>query len=345
MFRFNRDGYFVDTHQGQGAYLYPPQDFLGKHVSEVLPESIARLSLETIEAVLRTGEIQTFEYTLELSDGPHYYESRMVPCGVSDTLAISRDITKRRQAEMDLLLHQQEQAEMAALKEADRIKDEFLSIISHELRTPLNAIMGFGSLLQDEIVGHLTPKQQTFLAKIAEGADRMLSLINDILDFTKMQAGKFEIAFETVDYQEVVNEAVAFLEPLAIEKAITLEYSVDVPQSIQLDRVRIQQVLTNLIHNAIKFTPRAGRIRVMAWVENATLMTQVEDTGIGIASKDLPKLFLPFRQLDMSLTRSVGGTGLGLSISKGIIEAHGGNMLAKSPGPGMGSTFGFWLPL
>ncbi|HBN08846.1 MAG TPA: hypothetical protein DD435_09420 [Cyanobacteria bacterium UBA8530] len=237
---------------------------------------------------------------------------------------------------------QQEQSE--TLGQTDRLKDEFLSVISHELRTPLNAVLGFGSLLEDGAAGPLSVKQGHFVSMILKGGERMLALIDDLLDFASMQAGKFDVSPDETDFPALVEETSACFEPTAEENKIRIDSSINVPVPVYLDRRRIQQVLANLLSNAIKFTPKGGKIRVRAFLEEGQLVTEVSDDGLGISSEDLPKLFTPFKQLDMGLTRTAGGVGLGLSISKAIVDSHGGTIEADSEF-GWGSTFTFRIPL
>jgi signal transduction histidine kinase len=231
----------------------------------------------------------------------------------------------------------------AELRHADRAKDEFLSVISHELRTPLNFIMGFASILEDEIAGPLNPQQHEYLNKINDGADRMLMLVNDLLDFAKLQAGKFTLAPETTAYPALVSEVIGSMRPLAVQKGLQLSTDLRADEALYIDGKRVGQIIYNLVSNAIKFTPRGGQVRVTTFRENGCVRTEVTDTGIGIATEDVPKLFTRFKQLDMSATRQAGGTGLGLSIAKALVEAHGGQIGVRSEA-GKGSTFYFTLP-
>jgi PAS domain S-box-containing protein len=257
-----------------------------------------------------------------------------------------KDITERKQAEAELANRTAElEALNDQLRQADIYKDEFLSVISHELRTPLNFIMGFASILDDEVAGELSENQHDYLQRIMYGAERMLHLVDDLLDFAKMQAGKLVLMPHEVPYAPLVDEVIRTLTPLAAQKGITLESEIEVPQPPNLDDQRIGQVLTNLINNGIKFTGEGGRVSVCAWVEADRIVTEVTDTGKGIAPEDLPGLFVRFKQLDMSATREAGGTGLGLSITKALVEAHGGEIVACSEGRGHGTTFRFTLPL
>ena len=235
----------------------------------------------------------------------------------------------------------------AELRAADRAKDEWLSVISHELRTPLNFIMGFASLLDDDVGGRLSPEQRAWVARINLGADRMLELVDDLLDVAKMTAGRFELTRVATPYASLIEEGVASLGPLAERAQLQLAVAIapDVRElALSLDGPRVVQVLTNLVGNAVKFTPAGGRIDVLVRREGQLVRTEVRDTGIGISVEDQARLFQRFRQVDMSSTRVAGGTGLGLSISKGLIEAHGGHIGVVSA-PGEGSTFWFTLPV
>ncbi|MGE5708394.1 MAG: sensor histidine kinase [Bacteroidota bacterium] len=248
-----------------------------------------------------------------------------------------------KNAQLFLEVTHQQRLQLEALQQVDRMKDEFLSVVSHELRTPLNAVQGFGELLEREVLGPMNEEQQRAIGQILGGSDRILRLINDILDFTQIQSGAFGIFREPTDYLELVNEVVSLLAPLAEKKGIVIETDIAVESEILIDEQRIAQVLTNLVANAIKFMGE-GKILIRAGFEGETLWTEVSDEGMGIPEDDLERIFAPFTQLDMSSTRREGGTGLGLSITHGIVEAHGGSIVALSPGPGQGSTFRFVIP-
>jgi signal transduction histidine kinase len=174
-------------------------------------------------------------------------------------------------------------------------------------------------------------------------AERLV-LIDDLLDYARMQAGKFSVSPSPTDFPSLVEEIVASFQPDALSKQIQIDSSVEVTVPVCLDRRRILQVIANLLSNAIKFTPNGGKVQLSACVKDDQLVTEVSDSGFGIAAEDLPKLFAPFKQLDTGLTRRVGGVGLGLSISKAIVNAHGGTIEAQS-GPGKGSAFTFRIPI
>lgn len=232
---------------------------------------------------------------------------------------------------------------IASLEQAERMKDEFLSVMSHELRTPLNFIMGFASLLDDELAGPLNELQHGYLLKVNQGVVRMVGIIENLLDASRIAAGKFEVAPSPTAFEVLVHEAVSAFLPWASDRHLKLTSDLEDAGEICVDGRRIIQVLSNLLDNAIKFTPDEGCIQVRVYRKDGKLITEVRDTGIGIAQEDLPRLFRPFSQLDMSSTRTSGGTGLGLSLSKTIIEAHGGRIGVLTE-LGKGSTFWFSLP-
>jgi PAS domain S-box-containing protein len=232
------------------------------------------------------------------------------------------------------------------LEQVDRYKDQFLSILSHELRTPINAIMGFGSVLEDGLAGTLSPMQKQYMRKIMDSSDALLGLVNDLLDMSRVQAGKFSLDLQTVDIAAVIRNAVATMFSEAIQKGHSLNNFVPAAlPALKADPHRVGQVVSNLVANAIKYTPDGGTITVRACEQGDMLRVEVCDTGIGIPPDQQSLIFQPFTQVDMSNTRATGGVGLGLSIVKGLVEAHGGQVGVESEGPNEGSTFWFTLPL
>ena len=226
----------------------------------------------------------------------------------------------------------------------DRHKDEFLSIVSHELRTPLNAMRGFATLMANGLTGPLTDQQRQYAGNIVQSADRLGRLVNDLLDLASLRAGTLKLDRDVADYRLLVDDVVATMAPIAAEKALALEVALEAAPEVAIDYDRIAQVLTNLLANAVKFTPRGGRIAVRVAATPDGLLTEVADTGVGVAEADVGKLFQPFSQVDMGPARRAGGTGLGLSISKALVEAHGGTIGVRSAA-GAGSTFWYLLPL
>jgi signal transduction histidine kinase len=211
----------------------------------------------------------------------------------------------------------------------------------------LNSILGFSELLEDQNFGPLNEKQQRYLHNIWTSGRHLLDLINDILDLSKVEAGKMEIAPQSFALAEVLNATLAMVRLAATKKQISVTCEI-APQvaTITADPVRFKQIMYNLLSNAIKFTPGGGRVTVTArLVEDAFAEIAVTDTGIGIRAEDVPKLFQEFIQLDSFLGKEHQGTGLGLALTKRLVELHGGKIWAESLGRGQGTTFTFTLPI
>lgn len=254
-------------------------------------------------------------------------------------LAIVRDITERKR--MEAALH----AQNRRLQELDALKSSFISTVSHELRTPLAAIMGYTEFLEEEIGGPLSPEQQTFVTQISLGAKRLEVLVDDLLDFARLESGSLRMNCQDGDLARCVRDIVTSFLPLAHGKGIALHLEAPTGAlSLRMDGLRISQVLANLLSNALKFTPPGGRVQVMLDTRDGEACVEVTDSGIGIDHEHLPYLFERFYQVDPSTTRVHGGAGLGLPISKALIESHGGRIGVDSEG-GRGSTFWFTLPM
>jgi len=232
----------------------------------------------------------------------------------------------------------------AQLMQASRLKSQFLASMSHELRTPLNSIIGFSKVLLNRFDGELTERQETYIRSVHNSGAHLLQLINGILDFSRIEAGKLEMISEELDLHELIDECIESSMPLARGKQMKLEKNVPLElPPLSGDRTKVKQILLNLLSNAIKFTAQ-GRVLVSVVAEPDAIRVSVADTGIGIREDDLAHLFEPFQQLDNPVARSAGGTGLGLAISKKFVELHGGRIWAESR-ENQGSTFHFTLPL
>ena len=226
---------------------------------------------------------------------------------------------------------------------AARAKSEFLAVMSHELRTPLNAVTGYADLLQAGVAGEVAPEQRALLDRIKESALHLVEVIEEILAFSRMEAGRERVHPERVDLREVVRSAAELLEPLARQKGLDFEVRLPPgPARVETDPVRVQQVLRNLVSNAIKFTER-GAVRIEVVREETHQLVRVTDTGIGIAPEHRERVFEPFWQVEQSARREVGGTGLGLAVARGIADLLGGRLQLESE-PGRGSTFTLGLP-
>jgi PAS domain S-box-containing protein len=258
---------------------------------------------------------------------------------------IARDITQRKQAdaEREDLLAREQKARLEA-EAAARVKDEFLATLSHELRTPLSAILGWSSLIND---GHLSDEQKARGFEVIHRSAKLQSqLIEDILDVSRIITGKLRLDVRPVELSSVIESAVESALPAAVAKDIRLQRVLDCDTSlVSGDPGRLQQVVWNLLANAIKFTPQGGRVQVRLEHIASHVEIIVADTGTGIPAHVLPHVFERFRQADQSKTRNYGGLGLGLAIVRHIVEMHGGSVEAQSPGEDQGATFTVKLPL
>jgi signal transduction histidine kinase len=225
-----------------------------------------------------------------------------------------------------------------ALTEASKAKSAFLATVSHELRTPLNSVIGFSELMSDPSFGELSNRQREFLSDIRDSGEHLLALINDILDLSKIEAGKLEVRREDADVLELVRDSVTMLRPQAGKKRLHFETLCDLPGAAHVDPRLVRQVLVNLLSNAVKFTPEDGRIEAAARFEGDDLVVRVTDTGIGIGEDDQEKIFHEFYQADASYARRYQGTGLGLALVRRMMSLHGGSVTVTSR-RGHGASF------
>jgi signal transduction histidine kinase len=240
------------------------------------------------------------------------------------------------------------------LEEASKMKSQFLASMSHELRTPLNSILGFSEVLRDGLAGELTEQQKDYVTDIFSSGSHLLALINDILDLSKVEAGKMTLDLEPMQAMGLLQAGLQVVREKAQVRGLRMitEVGDELPEA-WLDARKVKQILYNLISNAVKFTPDGGEIHVAAHrVGRETvphgdfaeyLELAVTDTGIGISSADQARLFEPFTQIDSAMARRYEGTGLGLAMVKRLAELHGGTVGLQSA-PGQGSTFTVWLP-
>jgi len=260
-----------------------------------------------------------------------------------ERLAIQNQILARQNRELELNRQRIEQQNLQLI-EAARLKSQFLATMSHELRTPMNAIIGFAQVLLRQRTASLSTTQVEMVERILNNGKNLLALINDILDLSKIEAGRLELVPEEFDLAQLINATIAELQPLAEQKQLKLNavVNIDSPQVVN-DSVRLRQVLVNLLSNAIKFT-ETGSVEIsICEPEPMQLLLSVKDTGIGIAEADLPNIFEEFRQIDQTTTRKHGGTGLGLAITKSLVQMMQGTISVKSQ-LGQGSTFQISLP-
>jgi PAS domain S-box-containing protein len=254
-------------------------------------------------------------------------------------LAMLRDITERKWAEEKIRKANEK------LKEYNQLKDEFVSTASHELRTPLSIIMGAIRLVLDEIPGQIVEEQRDVLATAMESVKRLSRIVNSLLTISKIESGKLDLQKTVVNICELIKDTVSNYESLAQENGLRLDF--EVPQKsvkICLDPDKFKEVLINLISNSIKFTPEGGWIKVICTEQDKEILVSVQDSGVGIAKEDIPKLFDKFTQFDRKAGTGEKGTGLGLAIVKKLVEIHGGNIKVESE-VGQGTIFIISLPL
>ena len=237
------------------------------------------------------------------------------------------------------------QEKSAQLEVANKHKSEFLANMSHELRTPLNAIIGFSEVLIDRMFGEVNEKQADYLKDIHESGKHLLSLINDILDLSKIEAGRMELEISTFDLPSALSNAMTLVRERAQRHSIELSLKVDKRLgAFQADERKFKQIVLNLLSNAVKFTPDGGKVDVSAKRYDGKIEVAVRDTGIGIAPEDHAAVFEEFKQVGRDYTKKAEGTGLGLTLTKRFVELHGGEISLQSA-PGKGSTFTITLPI
>lgn len=329
---------------------------IGKTSHDIYPTDLADAVTRHDRAVIESGKVISDEYEVPLIDGIHIMVTEKFPVpsaegGIAGIGAISIDITERKEKERELadLVEKLEVARDEA-EAANQAKSAFLATMSHEIRTPMNSVVGMTSLLLDT---EQTPEQREFTEIIRNSSDALLTIINDILDFSKIEAGKLELERQEFGLRDCVQGALDLLAGKAAEKGLELAYvfAPDTPEAVVGDISRLRQILVNLLNNALKFTEE-GEVVVSINCEtqqtsqsptgDQTLHFSVRDTGIGIPSDRMNRLFQAFSQVDASISRRHGGTGLGLAICKRLSELMGGTMWVEST-EGEGSEFHFTI--
>ncbi len=273
----------------------------------------------------------------------YYYEWYSNPF-IKDGIIYGRVFCLHDITEMKEIEHSLREANITA-ETANRTKSEFLANMSHELRTPLNSIIGFSDVLLEGNSGNLNERQTRYLKNISNSGKHLLTIINDILDISKVESGKIQLCKEIISVKTLIEDMVASMQHLAARKEIVIQISIDSDSGyVRVDKGKIKQVLYNLIGNALKFTDRGGFVNISAKVNGDLAYISVKDTGIGISKTDQEKLFKPFTQIDSSIARRYEGTGLGLALAKELVVLHGGQIWVESE-PEKGSTFTFTIPV
>jgi len=274
------------------------------------------------------------------------------PMFVEDDLEVVSFFAAEASAILRLQRYRQSVNELEALREADRLKDEFMAVVSHELRTPLTAISGYSDILLRKLTGPLNERQERQVVGIRDASRRLLALINDLLDVSKLEAGTLDLRFAAIDPQTAIDRAIAGLRVIAMTKGVHIEgrQLAETLPDVCADDERLQQILVNLLMNAIKFTPTGGSVWIGATAEPGLLadtldiVFSVEDTGVGLEAGQVARVWERFYQAESSSSRRFGGAGLGLSIVRRLAELHGGRVEATSAGIDRGSTFAVHMP-
>ena len=366
---FGRDleGTILSWNAGaEKIFGYSAGEIVGQSTSILRPPGVTGDYFDILERIGRGETIRHFETERICKKGRRIYVSLTVTAirdahgRIEGAATIARDITERKLAEKEVLRLNQDlerrvaertmQLEHAAAELAERnrevermnrAKTEFLSRMSHELRTPLNAIVGYSELLNEQPAGPLPDPYPRFVANIQEGSRHLLTMVNDLLDISRIEAGRIDLNRESIRAADVLEEVLSVIAPLATIKHIAIENQIPGAMSIFADRTRFKQVLYNLVSNAVKFTPENGRV----WIADASREDaagfSVGDTGIGIPESELQSVFDEFHQV-----RAAGaakeGAGLGLAITRSLVELHGGTIVVEST-VGQGSRFTFCL--
>jgi PAS domain S-box-containing protein len=327
---------------------YTASEIVGRHFSAFFPaeDVAAGKPAAELEAAIREGSVEDEGWRVR-KDGTRFWADVVItaihnPQGeLLGFTKVTRDLTERREAEARALEAARRAAEAEA---ANRAKAEFLAAMSHELRTPLNAIGGYTELLTMGIGGSVSDEQVDYLQKIQRSQRHLLNIINDLLNFSRLEAGQIEYQIEPVPVRESIQAVATMLTPQALEKGIDLVTGPCAEGlTARADRVKAEQIILNLCSNAVKFTGEGGRVQVGCAARGDTVEVTVEDTGAGIPAEQTERIFEPFVQLGRGLTTQHEGTGLGLAISRDLARAMGGDLRVVSQ-EGRGSTFTLSLP-
>jgi len=347
LFRIDGEGVIKTYYTGKVvAPFLAPEKYMDKDLGMLLPPETASKLMKTGLEVLHTGKPATEDYSFMVEGKEYIFEARMLPFLQGQIIGMVRNITERKQEE-ELLRQAMETADAA-----NKAKSDFLANMSHELRTPLNAVIGFSEVLRDQYFGPLNDKQTEYTTDILESGKHLLNLINDILDLSKVEAGKMELELSPVIVGELLRSSLIMIKEKALKHGINLV--TEIPEELShfetlADERKVKQILYNLLSNAAKFTPDGGSItlsvRRTEENERDIIEVSVKDTGIGIAPEHQDHIFESFYQVQSSAKDKTPGTGLGLALSRRFVEIQGGRIWVESEGEGKGSRFYFRLPI
>jgi PAS domain S-box-containing protein len=345
------DGRYLEVNDAELAALgYRREEMIGRTVAEFMTPASAEVLRSRWPAFKERGH-GAHDYQFRRKDGRtldvriHAVARRDADGRFLYTYTTAIDVTEHLALLREVQAHARRLETLNdALDQATRFKSQFLANQAHELRTPINAVVGFAELLRDEIFGGLNEKQKEYVAEILAGGRHLTTLINNVMDLSRIEAGGLTLSPACVDLVIPLSEAMALLKPDAQRRRIALR-AVAIPgvTEVYADADRLRQIFVNLLSNAVRFTPDGGTVEVQTQPEAEWVHVRVRDTGIGIALADQARIFQPFQQAALALDASRRGTGLGLAIAKTLVELHGGSLSLQSE-PGKGSTFTVRLP-
>jgi PAS domain S-box-containing protein len=347
IFALDATGHVLSWNAGAERFKgYTANEIIGKHFSIFYPMEDRWKPPRELEIATETGRFEEEGWRVR-KDGSRFWASVVITALRDErgTLVgfakVTRDLTERRQAEQQRL---EDARRVAISEEANRTKAGFLAAMSHELRTPLNAIAGYADLLLTGIGGEVSQQHREYLERIRGSQQHLLAIINDILNFSRIEAGQLKYDLARVPLSEVVETVLPMVEPQAKLKQLKITSNLSADSVALADQSKVEQIVLNLLSNAVKFTPVDGSISIDAETSGQQVTLRVRDTGIGIAAGDLKAIFQPFVQVGRSLTSPHEGTGLGLAISNDLTRGMAGRLDVEST-VGRGSTFTLTLPI
>ena len=341
IFIYDNEGVYLDYYvQDESMLLVPPEFSMGKSIKEVVQGAKGEELMEAFFKAARTGKMQTREMELLLDIGRRFFEIRFFKLDENRIMSVGRDITGQKLWERGL-----KEAKEAA-EHANIEKSRFLANMSHEIRTPMNGLLGIIGLLQNT---RMTIEQEKLVRVISDSGESLLSIVNDILDYSKIEAGKLELNPLSFDIRKELNRIINVFTGMAHSKKIKIRLNIDkeIPEFVELDKDKLSQIFVNIIGNAVKFSHYEGKISVVIkgeilFTDNLILHCVIKDNGIGIPEDKVSMLTMPFTQVGESQNSEYKGTGLGLAIANRLIELMGGSLHVDSE-VGTGSTFSFTL--
>jgi len=330
-------------YRGQPEKLYvPPEEFLGNKMIELLPDELGKRAANSIKKTIETKKQQLFEYTLKINDIKKYYEARLLFYSENQVAIFIRDISQRKKAEKMI------KEEVKRLKEIDDMRRDLISRVSHELKTPIMAISGATEYLLETYHAKLESEPIRFLQMIDSNEKRLEKLIENLLDISRINYQKIQIAKQEVNLGSLIKNVCNEMKYLRKKRGLDIEFNIPPEIELNVDKIRIEQVIMNLLSNAIKNTPPGGLITISINKKKYYIEILISDTGIGFTDEEIDKLFTQFGKIERYGKGleylDISGSGLGLYISKKIVEMHDGEITVESKGRNKGSTFKVYLP-